>query len=96
MENIEDRNQQYWLKIGDPEEIAHEVNALCDLEPNEWTPQILSYGFLALQNYKVVSNKDLGEDNCPSFGYFIMTSYRYSLDHFLYLNSEKVHGKDLA
>ena len=77
--------------MGDPKEMAHEVNVLCDLKSIDDTyktdksemPCILSYGFLALRNYKMVSNTELGDDNCPSFGYIIMNAYQFTLESFL-------------
>ena len=68
-------------------------------------PCILSYGFLALRNYKMVSNTDrtdLGDDNCPSFGYIIMNAMPTSslcpvtLEKFLEENHKDFTGQDLA
>lgn len=99
--DIKERNRVYWLKIGDPEEMAHEVNVLIDLNPNEDTkdeaeelvPRILSYGFLALQNYQTNLKQETDEDNFPSFGYIIMTAYQYTLENFIKMKPELFQGK---
>ena len=62
VKDIKDGNKEYWLKMGDITEIAHEVNVLTELDIlgnskmkccSSNKPNILTFGFLAIKNYKI-------------------------------------------
>lgn len=89
--------------MGEITEIAHEVNVLCDFNTIDNTkekkrlskkPTILTFGFLAIKNYKIKCKERVSEDNCPSFGYFIMSHYQYNLADFLKDKRQVFFGGD--